>query len=80
LNKKFKTVSNLSYDESSPYADGYLFTKTNASFSNATIRINLENAPLAKIPLKIRAEQYNTSDTDITLDSVKVYYNKYYYD
>ena len=80
LNKTFKTVSNLSYDEYSHYANGYLFTKTNASFSNATIRINLEKAPLAKIPLKIRAEQYNTSDTDITLDSVKVYYNKYYYD
>jgi hypothetical protein len=35
---------------------------------------------MATVPIRVYASQYSSSDTDITLDSIDWYKQKYYYD
>jgi hypothetical protein len=35
---------------------------------------------IATVPIKVSADQYNSSDTDISLESISWYKTKYYYD
>ena len=79
--KQFWDISsNLTYDTHSPYTDWYRFTKNSSSWSSSTIAIKVSWWNFTKVPLRIYANQYDSSETDISLYSIKWYKNGYYYD
>ena len=79
--KQFWDISsNLTYDTYSPYTDWYKFTKNSSSWSSSTIAIKVSWWHFTKVPLRIYADQYDSSETDISLYSIKWYKNWYYYD
>ena len=78
--KEFANISNLNYDTNSPYEDGYRFTKSNTTSSSAIIDIKMPWVQMADVPITIYAEQYDSSDTDITLHEIRWFEQKYYYD
>ncbi len=79
-NKSFKAIDSMFTQQSgSPYNFGYVFKKTSSSWSLWEIAIRVDSA-MANVPIRIYADQDNSSDTDITLDSVVVRHHKYYYD
>lgn len=70
--------SNLTLDPDI-WGHGYQFTKSSSS-NSATIDIALENSPFASFPIKLYAEEYSSSATNISLNYVRIYEWKYYYD
>jgi len=76
-----KTFWNLNRFTSLWYAsaDGYLFEQSSA-WSSWYIEINMERGTFCNVPIKIKATQNESSDTNISLDKVEVYYDKYQYD
>ena len=78
--KEFDTSSNLTYDEESPYTEWYMFTKNATSGSSSYILIKMPWVNMATVPIRVYAEQYSGSDTDITLNSITWYEQEYYYD
>ena len=81
LDKEFENISsNLTYDTYSPYAHWYRFTKNSTSWSGSEMEIRVSWNLFSKIPIRVYAEQYNDSPTDISLASVTVYTQLYTYD
>lgn len=76
-----KSFSYLQYltQDSYTYTDWYQFKKTDTSHSTAQIEITVENAPFAKIPLRIYATESEEDDTNISIDSIKICYPAWYY-
>jgi Holliday junction resolvase-like predicted endonuclease len=70
----------MTYDTNSPYDSGYRFEKSNTTSSYGEIDINMSSVNIANVPIRVYAYQYNSSATDITLDSIKWYKHKFYYD
>ena len=76
--KSFSSIDNLTL-QSDVYSNGYNFNKTSTSWSTSTVRITVENSPFTTFPVKIYADQYNSSNTDIELTKVELYTPKWYY-
>lgn len=80
-NKEFGDCSsNLTVDDDSQFAYWYEITKNSTSGSTSTVKIKIENANFATIPVRIYADQANDSDTDISIRTIKVCKERYYYD
>lgn len=61
--------------------NGYLFTKTSTSSNNGTIDIKLPEGRFCNVNVKIKATQYDDSDTDISLEKIVIHIPRgYYYD
>lgn len=75
--KSFGYADHLNLD-SEVYDDGYLFRKSDNN-SSAAIWIVIDNPSYATIPLRILAQEYNSGDTNISLDSVILFEPKWYY-
>jgi len=79
-NKSFQSIdSRFTQQSDSPYNYWYVFKKNTSSWSSWQIMIRVDSA-MANVPIRIYAAQNNSSNTDITLDSVVVRRHQYYYD
>ena len=78
--KELTDIQNLTFDSSSPYVEGYKFTKSDTTSSSAYIDIKMPWVQMTDVPIKIWGDQEDASDTDITLDEIKWYKQEYYYD
>lgn len=79
--KKFGDCSsNLTVDDDSQFIYWYAITKNSTSGSTSTVKIKIENANFSTAPVKIYADQANDSDTDISIQSIEVSKERYYYD
>lgn len=78
--KEFTDIERLTYDTNSPYVEGYRFTKSNTTSSSASIDIKMPWVQMADVPITIYANQYDSSDTDITLYQIRWFKQEYYYD
>lgn len=76
--KSFSNVDNLTL-QSDVYSNWYQFKKTGTSWSESSLMITLENSPFSTFPVKIYANQFGSSNTDIELDSVQLYVPRWYY-
>jgi len=80
-----KSIWNLNYltmdTETWRTTNGYLFTKTSTSSNNGTIDIKLPEGRFCNVNVKIKANQYDDSDTDISLEKIVIHSPRtYYYD
>ena len=78
--KKFSSYSsNLTLNDSQ-FTTWYEFTKNTTSGSSSYIDIKIDNANFATVPIRVYADQYDDSHTDITLVGAKWRKYSYYYD
>lgn len=77
LDKEFWTISGLTKD-SERYANWYRFTKP-GSATTTTVDIKIPEWKLTNVKLKILADQYDSSSSDIELTKITFYAPKWYY-
>ena len=80
VDKELVPSSNFTYDTYNPYGNWYRFTQNSTSTSQVTIEVNMAKVPFATVPIKVYANQYNDSVTNISIESITWYKKKYYYD
>lgn len=82
LEKAIWNINNLTMDtDLGRTTNGYLFTKTSSSGSSGYIDIKLPEGRFCNVNVKIKATQYDDSDTDISLEKIVIHIPRgYYYD
>ena len=76
--KSFSYIYNIVL-QSDIWDNWYKFKKTATTWDKANVQITLENSPFTTFPVKIVAEQSESSGTDIELDKIELYVPKWYY-
>ena len=79
-NKSITPSSNLSLDSTQWWVDGYWRFKKTWNSSTASIEVAIEWSPFTDIPIRIYADEYNSSSTNISIEQIKFFDYKYYYD
>ena len=79
-NKEFWSYSsNLTFHDTQ-FTQWYKFEKNSTSGATSNIDIKIENPHFSTVPIKVYASQSADSDTDISLRSITVEKERYYYD
>ena len=81
VEKSFKDIdSRFTQQSSSPYNSWYVFKKNTSSWSSGEITLQISTSAMANIPIRIKASEYESSNTAISLWAVTVRNYQYYYD
>lgn len=76
------TFTNLwyfdNYEQMAGNDNSYRLVQKTVS-SSASIRLYVDNAPFTKVPIRIKAVQYNWSGTDISIRYIRMRYQTWYY-
>lgn len=71
--------SNLTFHDGQ-YVEGYMFNKNTSTGYQSYIDIKIKNPNFSTVPIKVYANQYASSETDISLTQVNVKKCRYFYD
>ena len=79
--KKIWDLNNISVKYSGDKtSDWYVFEKTSTSATTSSMRLYIPEGKFTNVKLKIRANQYYNSKTDIELTKITIRPTRYYYD